>query len=58
MNTITIKKEEYKRLRKLDKSFGELFDYFVYLHDIGEARQEVKAKKTIIQEKLFKKLGF
>ncbi len=57
MNTITLKKEEYQRLKKLDKSFGRLFDYFAYLQDIVDARREVREKKTISQERLFKKLG-
>jgi hypothetical protein len=57
MPAITIKKEEYTRLKKLDKSFGKLFDYFVYLYDIAEARKQIKGKKTITQEKLFKQLG-
>lgn len=57
MTTINIKKEEYNRLKKLDKSFGKMFDYFAYLYDIGVARKEIKEKKTIPQNKLFKKFG-
>lgn len=57
MNTITIKKNEYQRLKKLDKSFGQFFEYFAYLQDILDARKEAQEKKTISQEKLFKKLG-
>lgn len=57
MNTITIKKEEYQRLKKLDHSFGRFVEYFTYLQVIREARKEVKEKKIIPQEKLFKKLG-
>jgi hypothetical protein len=44
-------------LKKLDKSFGQFFDYFAYLFEITEARKQVKEKKTIPQEKLFKELG-
>ena len=57
MNTVTIKKDEYKRLKKLDQSFGRFVEYFTYLRDIAESRKEAKEKKTIPQEKLFKKLG-
>ena len=57
MVTVAIEKKEYARLRKLDKTFGELFVYFSHLYEIVEARKEVKEKKTIPQEKLFKKLG-
>jgi len=57
MLTVTIEKKEYARLKKLDRSFGKLFDYVAYLYDITEARKEVKEKKIISQEKLFRKLG-
>lgn len=57
METVTLKKDEYSRLRKLDKSFGRLFDYFVYLYEIADSRRQVKEKKIVPQEKLFKKLG-
>lgn len=57
MTTVTIKKNEYARLKKLDKSFSKLFDYFAYLYNIAEARKEIKERKTVSQEELFKKLG-
>lgn len=57
MNTVTIKKVEYQRLKKVDKSFGRFLEYFEYLKDIVEARKEARSGKTISQEKLFKKLG-
>lgn len=57
MNRITIEKEEYQRLKKLDQSFGRFVDYLAYLQDVVEARKEAKEKKIIPQEKLFKKLG-
>ena len=57
MSTITIKKDEYQRLKKLDKSFGRFLSYFAYLQDVIDARKEAREKKTISQEKLFKKLG-
>mgnify|MGYP001561023584 CR=1 FL=1 len=57
MVTITVKKEEYLRLKKLEKSFGKLFNYFRHLYEISEARKEIKEKRIISQDKLFKKLG-
>lgn len=57
MSTVTIKKNEYIRLKKLDQSFGQILEYFAYIQDIIKARKEVKEKKTIPQEKLFKTLG-
>lgn len=57
MVTIVIKKEEYNRLKKLERVFGGVFGYFSHLQDIEEARREIKAKKTILQEELFEKLG-
>ncbi len=57
MSTIIVKKEEYARLKKLDDSFGKLFNYFADLRDIRDARQQVRARKTIPQEKLFERLG-
>lgn len=57
MGTVILKKEEYSRLRKLDKSFGRLFDYFVYLYEVADSRRQAKEKKIIPQEKLYKKLG-
>ncbi|MBI3458925.1 hypothetical protein HY061_01535 [Candidatus Azambacteria bacterium] len=55
---VIIPKSEYVYLKKLADSFEEFFCYFRQLKDIEEARMEVKQKKIISQEKLFKKLGF
>ncbi|MDP1688838.1 MAG: hypothetical protein Q8L47_01765 [bacterium] len=57
MNTVTIKKDEYQRLKKVDKSFGQFLEYFEYAKNIAEAREEARSGKIISQEKLFKKLG-
>ena len=57
MATISIKKEEYSRLKKLDKSFGKLFNYLAELYEIKAARKQIKEKKIIPQEKLFERLG-
>ncbi|OGF82049.1 hypothetical protein A2924_03750 [Candidatus Giovannonibacteria bacterium RIFCSPLOWO2_01_FULL_44_16] len=55
--TIPVKKREYMRLKKLDKSFGKFVNYFRELTEIEEARKQIREKKTIPQEKLFKRLG-
>ncbi len=57
MTTVTIPKQEYERLRKTDARFGALLGYLAHILDVREARKEIKAKKTISQDKLFKKLG-
>lgn len=57
MDTITIPKTEYARLKKLDKRFKDFFAYIEYLMDIRESRKEIKKKKVVPQEKLFKDLG-
>ncbi|MEK7574346.1 MAG: hypothetical protein AAB514_02330 [Patescibacteria group bacterium] len=57
MDRISIPKTEYRRLKNLDKHFRDFWLYLENLMDIREAREEVKQKKTISQEKLFKQLG-
>lgn len=57
-NKVSISKTEYLRLRKLDERFRDFWAYLEYLMDIRNAREDVKQKKVISQEKLFKKLGF
>ena len=54
---ILIPKKEYLRLKKIDSRFGDFLIYLENLIDIREARKEVKQKKLIPQEKLFKQLG-
>jgi len=55
---ISILKTEYNRLKKLDGQFRSYWAYLENLIDIRNAREEIKQKKTISQEKLFKRLGF
>lgn len=55
---VLVPKTEYLRLRKLDNYFSSFWIYLENLMDIRVAREEVKQKKIISQEKLFKKLGF
>lgn len=58
IDKISISKDEYLRLKKLDERWGDFLAYVGYLTDINEARKEVTQKKVLPQEKLFKKLGF
>lgn len=55
-NYIKIPKEEYSRLKKLQKYFEKFVEYFEHLQDIKKSREEIKAGKTVSQEKLFKEL--
>lgn len=55
-NYIKIPKEEYFKLKKLQKYFKKFVEYFEHLQDIKKAREEIRAEKTISQEKLFKEL--
>jgi hypothetical protein len=64
MNTVTVKNErvsipknEYLRLKNLDRRFRGFFEYTKHLIDVGEARADIKNKKIIPQEKLFGRLG-
>ncbi|MEK7481783.1 MAG: hypothetical protein AAB607_00235 [Patescibacteria group bacterium] len=57
-NKVSISKTEYRRLKKIDEHFKDFLAYLEHLMDIREAREEVKQKKVISQEKLFKQLGF
>lgn len=55
---ISIPKKEYQRLKKIDERFGDFLAYLENLMEIREAREEIKQKRIIPQEKLFKQLGF
>ncbi len=57
-NKVSISQKEYMRLKGLDKLFSNFLIYLEHITDIREARKEVKDKKVIKQEKLFKQLGF
>jgi len=56
-NYIKIKRDEYTRLKKLQKNFESFWDYFTHLKDIEEGRKDIKRGKIIAQENLFRKLG-
>ena len=54
---VFISKAEYFRLKKLDKQFGKLLNYLEDALNVRAARQEIKNKKVISQDNLFRKLG-
>ena len=56
-NTISVPRNEYLRLKRLDDRFGGFFAYLDHLVDIREARKEIQRGKFVTQEKLFKRLG-
>ncbi|MBI4117265.1 MAG: hypothetical protein HY451_01075 [Parcubacteria group bacterium] len=56
-NYVKIPREEYFKLKKLQKNFEAFWSYLKHLRDIEEAREDVKKGKTISQEKLFKQAG-
>lgn len=55
---ISIPKQEYLRLKNLEKRFQDFWNYLEYLMEIREARKEIEEGKVISQEELFKALGF
>ena len=54
---IRISAQEYAQFKQLQKYFVGFLGYAEHVHAIAQARQEVKAKKTISQEEFFNKLG-
>ncbi len=54
---IRVPKDEYHQLKQLQKRFGQFLNYAEHMSDIRKARRDIKAGRTISQEKLFKKLG-
>ncbi len=56
-NNVIIPAREYDYLKKMEKTFEQLFSSLTYLKDIEKARKEVKSKQYLSQEALFKKLG-
>ena len=57
LDYVKIRREEYTRLKKLQKYFEGFWGYLSHLQDIDEARKEVKQGKVISQEDLFQKFG-
>ena len=56
-NTIAVSTTEYNYLKKIEQSFNDFFRFFAHLKEIEKARKEIKEKKYISQEIVFKKLG-
>ena len=54
---VLVSKDEYQRLKRLDKRFKDFFAYLEYLGTIEKARKEKHSKRGVEQEKLFKQLG-
>ena len=52
MATIVVKKDEYDRLKKLERTFESIFGYFLHLQDID------KSLPTAIQKRIAKKMRF
>jgi hypothetical protein len=57
-NQVSVPREEYLRLKEIENRFGRFLEYVAYVEDIRRARQEVKQRKLVPQERLFKELGF
>lgn len=53
---ISISKQEYLKLKNLEKRFQGFWNYLQDLIDIREARKEIEQGKVISQEELFKEL--
>lgn len=57
-NQVSVPREEYLRPKEIENRFGRFLAYVAYVEDIRRAREEVKHRKFIPQERLFKELGF
>ena len=55
---IFISKQEYFKLKNLEKRFQTFWNYIQHLIDVREARKEIEEGKIIPQEELFENLGF
>ncbi len=56
-NTITIPATEYNYLKKIEYSFDRFFGSLSHLKEIEQARKEIRQKKYLSQDMVFKKLG-
>ena len=56
-NTISIPTTEYNYLKKVERSFEQFFGSFNHLKEIEQSRKEVKRKKYLSQDIVFRKLG-
>lgn len=55
---ISVPRDEYMRLKKIESRFHDFWAYMERIAEIGESRNQIKQKKVISQERLFKRLGF
>lgn len=55
-DTISIPKQEYFRLKRLDNKFQDFWKYLENLMEIREARKEIKEGKVVSQKELFDEL--
>lgn len=56
-NTIAIPTTEYNYLKRIEHSFERFFSSFSHLKEIEQARREIKQKKYLSQDVVFRKLG-
>lgn len=57
-NRVSVPREEYLRLKEIENRFGRFLAYVAYGEDIRRAREDVKHRKLIPQERLFKEPAF
>ncbi len=55
-SNVKVPRNEYVRLKKLDKQFGAFLSYATHLLDIEKAREDGRAGRLISQTTLFKRL--
>ena len=55
-SNVKVPRNEYVRLKKLDKQFGAFLSYAAHLLDIEKGRGDVRAGRLISQTDLFKRL--
>lgn len=55
---VSVPRDEYMRLKKIEARFHDFWAYMEHIAEIGESRNQIKQKKVISQERLFKHLGF
>ncbi|PIQ68348.1 MAG: hypothetical protein COV91_04580 [Candidatus Taylorbacteria bacterium CG11_big_fil_rev_8_21_14_0_20_46_11] len=55
-NKVKVSKDEYLRLKRVDRQFGAFLSYAAHLLDIGKAREDVSAGRVVSQEALFRRL--
>ena len=56
-NTLEITRDEYQRLKELDRKFGHFLHFAEHANDIRESRDDLKLGKGVGQNELFKRLG-